>query len=211
MDGPFCLGVDLGGSAAMSAASGFWPATCALKAMATFPSVPGLAERGENDGVADLYDRMRSRGELFTSGGRVADVSALLQRVSDDWGRPAEISADRWRMAELEDSLGKVNFPQSQLSPRGQGFKDGAADVRLFREAALSDAVRPGESLLLTFAMSAARVVSDPAGNSKLAKSTEGGRRSRSRDDACAAAILAVAAGRRRASAPARAPRSFVA
>ena len=144
-------------------------------------------------------------------GGRSADISALLQRVADDWGSPSEISCDRWREAELRDALGKVNFPQSQLVPRGQGYRDGAQDVRLFREAVLSDAVYPGESLLLTFAMSSARVVSDTSGNSKLAKGVEGGRRSRSRDDAAAAAILAVAAGRRRANAPARAPRSFVA
>ena len=34
--------------------------------------------------------------------------------------------------------------------------------------------------------------LSDPAGNSKLAKGSEGGRRLRARDDAAAAAILAV-------------------
>ena len=211
MTGPWALGLDLGTNAAMCAAAGYWPETGALRTLALFPTEPNLRVRGEADGVDELYLRMAERGELFTAGGRAADVGALLQRVADDWGRPSEISADRWRMAELEDSLGKVNFPQSQLSPRGQGFKDGAADVRLFREAVLSDCVRPGVSLLLTFAMSAARVVSDPAGNSKLSKGCEGGRRSRSRDDAAAAAILAVAAGRRRASAPARAPRSFVA
>ena len=211
MIGPWALGLDLGTNAAMSAAAGFWPETGALRTMALFPTEPNLRARGVADGVDELYLRMAERGELFTAGGRAADVGALLQRVADDWGNPSEISCDRWREAELRDALGKVNFPQSQLSPRGQGFKDGAADVRLFREAALSDAVRPGESLLLTFAMSAARVVSDPSGNSKLAKSTEGGRRARSRDDAAAAAILAVAAGRRRASSPARAPRSFVA
>ena len=45
-------------------------------------------------------------------------------------------------------------------------------------------------------AMAGARVVTDPAGNSKLAKGGQG-RRMRCRDDA-AAAILAVAEGRRR-------------
>ena len=211
MSGPWALGIDLGGSAAMSAAAGFWPETGCLRTVAQFPSEPNLRIRGVTDGVDEMYLRMAERGELFTAGGRSADISALLQRVADDWGSPSEISCDRWREAELRDALGKVNFPQSQLVPRGQGYRDGAQDVRLFREAVLSDAVYPGESLLLTFAMSSARVVSDTSGNSKLAKGVEGGRRSRSRDDAAAAAILAVAAGRRRANAPARAPRSFVA
>ena len=59
----------------------------------------------------------------------------------------------------------------------------------------------PAASLLLTAAMSEARAVGDPAGNWKLAKSTQGGRRRRAKDDAAAAAILAVAIGTRRASA----------
>ena len=206
MDGPFSLGIDLGTNAAMCAAAGYWPETGALKAMAAFPSVPSLEERGEKDGVADLYTRLVSRGELFTAGGRAADVSALVRRVADDWGMPSVIACDRWRECELRDALDRAKFPQVPIEVRGQGFKDGAADVRVFR-----DAVAPGSSLLLCSAVSEARVISDPAGNSKLSKSTEGGRRSRSRDDAAAAAILSVAAGRRRANAPARAPRSFVA
>ena len=46
--------------------------------------------------------------------------------------------------------------------------------------------------------MANARTVSDVAGNAKLAKSAQGGRHSRSRDDAAAAAILAVALGWRK-------------
>ena len=47
----------------------------------------------------------------------------------------------------------------------------------------------------------------DPAGNEKLAKGREGWRRANARDDAAAAAILAVAEGSRRASAaPVREP-----
>ena len=211
MTGPFSLGIDLGGSASMSGAAGYWPETGALRAVATFPSNPGLRERGVADGVDQEYLRMQERGELFTSGGRIADVSALLRRVVDDWGTPALVAADRWREGELRDALDKAAFPHTEICVRGQGYKDGGQDVRDFRSAVLSDAVRPGESLLLTSAMASSRVISDPSGNVKLAKSAEGGRRARSRDDAAAAAILAVAAGRRRAIAPARAPRSFVA
>ena len=211
MNGPWALGLDLGTNAAMCAAAGYWPETGALRTMALFPTEPNLRVRGVADGVDEIYLRMAERGELFTAGGRAADVAALLRRVADDWGMPSVISLDRWREAEARDALDRAKFPHVPIEVRGQGFRDGAADVRAFREAVLSDDVRPGESLLLTFAMSAARVVSDPAGNSKLAKGVEGGRRSRSRDDAAAAAILAVAAGRRAASSPARAPRSFVA
>ena len=53
----------------------------------------------------------------------------------------------------------------------------------------------PWPSLLLRSAMSEARTISDPAGNAKLSKGAQGGRRLRARDDAAAAAVLAVAAG----------------
>ena len=57
----------------------------------------------------------------------------------------------------------------------------------------------PERSLLLSSAMANARIISDPAGNRKLAKGSQGGRHVRSRDDACAAAILAVSLGWRKA------------
>ena len=77
------------------------------------------------------------------------------------------------------------------------GYRDGAEDVRAFRRAAMDGEVTPVKSLLLRASMAEARTVSDPAGNAKLAKGGEGGRRERARDDAVAAAILAVSVGQR--------------
>ena len=62
----------------------------------------------------------------------------------------------------------------------------------------------PKPTKLLRYAMGEARVLMDPAGNAKLAKRAEGGRRSTARDDAAAAAILAVAAGVRQPTEPLR-------
>ena len=95
--------------------------------------------------------------------------------------------------------MGIRNVP---LIERGMGFKDGAEDVRDFRRAVLEGKVIPAKSLLLTAAMGEARVTMDPAGNAKLAKSSQGGRRKRAKDDAAAAAILSVAYGARRARRP---------
>ena len=205
--GRWALGLDLGTSAAMSAAAGYWPTTGALEAVACFPELPGLRERGQADGVGNLYERMVDRDELIVAGRRVSDISALLAEVRQRWGSPDVIICDRWREAELRDALENARFPLAALEVRGQGFKDGGEDVRDFREACLADAVKPSQSLLLTAAMSEARVVIDPAGNAKLSKNAQGGRRVRARDDAAAAAILAVGAGRRRARKDATAPR----
>ena len=193
----YCLGLDLGTSAAQSAAAAYWPDGGRLDCFAVFPKLPGLNERGRLDGVGGLYVKMAERGELLQLGKHTSDIGGLLREVLERWGAPISITVDRWREAELREALDVVRFPQVPLVIRGQGFKDGAEDVRFMRRAVMDGDVTPAVSLLLRNAMSEARVVTDAAGNSKLAKSTEGGRRLRARDDAAAAAILAIAAGSR--------------
>ena len=197
-DGPHVLGVDLGGSAAMSAACAFWPATGRLEAMAMFAAVPDLSKRGAADGVGTLYHRIAARGELVVVPGRVVPVAELLMEARMRWGTPGVIVADRYREAELRQGLADSSFPLASLSFRGQGFKDGGEDVRGFRRAVLAGRIVPGRSLLLRAAMAEAVTTADPSANEKLAKGSEGGRRARARDDAAAAAILAVAEGERR-------------
>ena len=211
--GGYCLGIDLGTSAAMSAAAAYHR-DGRLEVVAMFPEIPTLAARGLADGVGGQYQRMAERGELIVAGRRVTDIGALLAEALARWGRPAAVICDRWRAAELTEHLEGLRFPKAALLVRGQGFQDGGQDVRDFRRAVLSDLVRPAESLLLTSALAEARTVSDPAGNMKLSKGSQGGRRQRARDDAAAAAILAVSAGYREwhaAPRPSRARRSMLA
>lgn len=190
-------GIDLGGTAAQSAVACYWPETGALAALAAFGSSPNLAERGVRDGVEGLYVECGRRGELLTLGRRTVPVADLLAEALSRFGRPTVVVADRWREGELRDALEAARIPAADLVVRGQGFRDGGEDVRAFRRACAEGRVTPSPSLLLRAAMAEARTVSDPAGNSKLAKKTEGGRRSRAKDDAAAAAILAVSAGYR--------------
>ena len=192
--GPYVLGLDLGQSAAMSAAAAYWRGGD-LEAVAVFPEVPGLAARGLADGVGGLYRRMADRGELLQAGRRVSDIPSLLAECLGRWGRPAAVVADRWREAELRQHLEALRFPTVPLVVRGMGYRHGSEDVRAFRRAVLGGHVRPSESLLLRSALAEARVMVDPAGNAKLAKGSQGGRRQKARDDAAAAAMLAVGAG----------------
>ena len=201
--GPCIWGCDLGTSAAMSAIAAYWPATGRLECVAAFPVEPSLAARGLRDGVSTLYAECARRGELIQTGQRAADLGGLLREALDRFGRPALIVADRWREAELRDALDKASVPPTALQIRGQGFKDGGEDVRGFRRAVMEGKVTPAPAKLLRYAMAEARTLTDPAGNSKLAKHSEGGRRMRARDDAAAAAILAVAAGVRQPMRPA--------
>ena len=199
-------GLDLGTSAAQSAVAAYWPDSGRLEVMAAFPWEPSLHERGLRDGVGNLYILCLDRGELIRAGQCAVELELLFKRALQRFGAPAAIAADRWRDAEAYDALNKAGVPLAPFESRGQGYKDGAEDVRAFRRACLEGRVAPVESLLLRHAMSEARVVMDPAGNAKLAKMSEGGRRLRARDDAAAAAIVAVALGSRMEAKPARRP-----
>ncbi len=197
-EGRMALGLDLGSSAAMSAAAAYWPASGRLECFAAFPDTPNLADRGLRDGVGNLYQRMADRGELIHAGRRVASIPEVLAETQKRWGNADLIVCDTWREAELRQALEDASYPHSAaLVVRRQGFFDGGADVRKFRECCLDGRVKVKPSLLLRSAMAEARIVNDPAGNCKLSKGHEGGRRLKARDDAAAATILAVAVGTR--------------
>ena len=196
-EGPCVWGIDLGSGHAMSAVSSYWPATGRLECLAAFPDNPSLASRGAADHVGGVYQRMLERRELIVTPGRVVVVSDLLRAAMERFGSPDLVVADRWREGELRDGLDLAGVPASAFSPRGMGWKDGSSDVRGFRRACIEGRVRVHPSLLIRAALSEALTVSDPAGNQKLAKSSEGGRRQAAKDDAAAACILAIAAGER--------------
>ena len=189
----YVLGLDLGQNSALSAAVAYWPGDGFLDSFAVCPETPSLEDKGRADAVGRLYLDMARRGELIQAGARVADIDYLLRETLDRWGRPSAIVCDAWREAELRQILERIGFPMAALVVRRMGWKDGGEDVRRFRAACVDRRVRPKRSLLMRSCLSEARTVSDPAGNAKLAKS-----QFNKRDDAAAAAILAVAEGERR-------------
>ena len=128
-EGAVVWGVDLGGSAASSAIAAYWPDTGRLEAVAAFPAVPGVQERGLRDGVGRLYIEAVKRGELLLLGDRAVPVVALVRAALARWGKPSAIACDRWRDGELIEALNGAGV-RCPVDWRGQGFKDGAADVR---------------------------------------------------------------------------------
>lgn len=204
--GAVVVGIDLGGSASMSAAALYWPETSRLECYGTFPSEPGLLDRGQNDGVGDRYARMAERGELTTLGAKTVPVAAWLGEV---WRRiegeaVAAIVADRYKQAEISEAITRAGLT-SPVIWRGMGFKDGGEDVERFRRAVFDGQVRTAESLLMRSAIADAVCLRDPANNVKLVKG-----RSTGRIDAAAAAILAVAEGARRRARPVPRPMRLV-
>ena len=197
-EGPYVLGIDLGGTAAFSACSGYWPQTGRLEGFVACGTEPELSQRALADGVSGVYEAMRDAGELIQVGGRVVPVAALLREAVERFGLPAAIAADRFREGELTDGARLCGHRLPEPTWRGQGFRDGAEDVRTFRAAVLEGKVAVPVSLAMRAAFAEAKTVSDSAANEKLAKAGEGMKRRRGRDDLAASIVLSVAEGIRR-------------
>lgn len=197
--GPCVIGLDLGGSASMSAAAWFWPETGRLECHGTFPGNPGLDARGQSDAVGDLYVQMQQRRELTVLGDRTVPIvmwiGDVLARVVAE--PVACIVADRFKQSELGEAIDKAGN-RAPVIWRGMGFRDGNEDVERLRRMVFDGNVKSGESYLLRHAFAECVVLIDPAGNVKPAKG-----RSMGRIDAACAAMLAVAEGARMMTRPA--------
>ncbi|WP_375160348.1 terminase large subunit domain-containing protein [Bradyrhizobium sp. RDT46] len=198
--GPVVVGIDLGGSASMSAASFYWPETSRLECLGWFPSKPGLLDRGQSDGVGSRYVEMNNRGELFTLGDQTVPVAAWLSEVMRhiEGETIAAMVMDRYKQSELGEAIDRIGI-RSPLVWRGMGFKDGGEDIERFKRAVFDGKVKSRPSLLLRSAFADAVCLRDPANNAKLAKA-----RSTGRIDAAAATVVAVAEGARIAGRPAK-------
>ncbi|MGJ8586975.1 MAG: terminase TerL endonuclease subunit [Yoonia sp.] len=191
--GQVVIGIDLGGSASMTAAAFYWPETGRLEAIGTFPSKPSLADRGANDGVQGRYIEMQDRGELRTLGDQTVPIAPwLLQVMAHVDGEPvAALVLDRYKQAEVGEAIDKAGI-RAPIIWRGFGFKDGGEDCERFRRAAFDGKVQTTPSLLLRSAFADAVTLRDPSNNLKLAKA-----RSTGRIDAASATVIAVAEGAR--------------
>jgi len=196
--GDVVVGIDLGSSASMSAASFYWPESGRLEALATYPSKPGLLERGASDGVGDRYHVMNERGELSTLGDRTVPAAEWLLQVMKqiDGCHVKALILDRFKQSEMGDAIDKAQI-RAPVVWRGTGWRDGGEDCERFRRAAYDGLVKTAPSLLLRSAFGDAICLRDPANNLKLAKA-----RSNGRIDAVSATVLAVAEGVRRTSRP---------
>ena len=192
-EGPVVVGIDLGGSASMSAVAFYWPQTGRLEALGTFPSRPSLLDRGQTDGVGDRYVQMQGRGELSTLGDQTVPVAAWLVEIMKhiEGQSIAALVMDRYKQSEIGEAIDKTGI-RAPLVWRGQGFRDGGEDCERFRRNCYDGRVRSKPSLLLRSAFADAVCLKDPANNLKLAKA-----RSNGRIDPAAAAVLAVAEGAR--------------
>jgi phage terminase large subunit-like protein len=202
-EGQVVIGLDLGGSASMSAAALYWPQSTRLECYAWYPSKPSLLDRGHADGVASRYTEMARRGELSTLGVATVPVVPWLGEVMRhvEGETVAALVMDRYKQSELGEAIDRAGI-RCAIVWRGMGFKDGGEDAERFRRACFDGRVKAAPSLLLRSAFSDCVCLRDPANNIKLAKA-----RSLGRIDAASASVLAVAEGARILGRAVRKPR----
>lgn len=156
----------------------------------------GIAEKSRADRMP--YDRWAREGHLLTAPGRVVDYGYVADHLaalceSHDVRR---IAFDAWNFRHLRPYLERVGFREDQLDgdgaifvPMRQGFQTMSPALRDLEAAMLEGRLRHGMHPVLEMCAANAVVVSDPAGNRKLAKN-----KSRGRIDGMVALAMALSA-----------------
>ncbi|ASP22059.1 phage terminase [Antarctobacter heliothermus] len=170
---PCFIGLDLGGSAAMTAAVILYRESGVLRCLGAFPSEGlDLAARGKRDGIGSAYVTAAERGELFETSGAVTDLAEFLARLRDEVGNHPvlSISADRYRDAEFRTAMARaqIDWP---IVTRGTGPKDGDNDIRATRRLFLSGKAKLRRNLLLEAGLTEADVKVSTTGAMQLDKS----------------------------------------
>lgn len=169
---PCFIGLDLGGSAAQTAAAIVY-ASGFVRILAAFPSQPfDLAERGKRDGCGDLYLRGHAAGDLIETEGTVTDLPTFLAALVAKIGpHPvASVSCDRYRSEELRTALHRAGLPWKPRF-RGSGPRDGNADILATRRLFLAGAIKLHRSQLLEGALAETDVRVSFTGAAQLDKS----------------------------------------
>lgn len=191
--GPVVIGLDLGGSASMTAAALYWPLSGRLECYGAFPDDPPLAERGAADGCGGLYVEMERLGELRTFPGRVTPVDEFLLHLADRVAGSDSIKVvgDGYRRSENLQVLDKLGAGW-HFELRKGGAYDGAEDVRTAQKEIYEGVPKTLENLMLESAIAESSIERDRMGNGLLSMAHR-----RGRIDAIQATVLALAAGRR--------------
>ena len=188
VSGASIIGLDLGGSKSFTAVCFYNEENGHIDATAFVGKEPNLLERGEDDGVGDLYVRMEERGELIRSGNLITNMAEVLDYIADRAPDGSVLVGDRYRDAEFKEMLHNNRQHNFNYIARGVGTKDGSASIRALRRAVYQRKIKHTPSILLeTHLRNSIVKAVDMAGNPKLER-----RGQQARNDAAAALLMAV-------------------
>ena len=185
------IGIDIGGSNSMTAAVVIYPDTNYVETFAAFAGIPNLRQRGNEDGVGDLYERMAAERSLIVFDGyRVTPVTDFLKLVFDQLQNVeiVAVGADRFRKNEVVQAFEKISRVPN-LIWRGVGASqtaDGSHDVRAMQRAMKNAKYKMKRQLTWINAIAESEIRYDVGGNPALDK-----RRRASRIDVLQAGVIA--------------------
>lgn len=147
----------------------------------------GLHDKADKDRVP--YIAWRDSGHLAALPGRAIDKLAVLHKLAQiaSLYDVQEIAYDEWRIADLLMLIQQEGLAMPPLVPFRQGFKSMAPAVDEFERLLLGQHMRHDGNPVMTWNAANAVVVSDPAGNRKIAKE-----RATGRVDGIVAAVMAA-------------------
>lgn len=147
----------------------------------------GLHDKADRDRVP--YIAWRDAGHLEALAGRAINKKAVLHRLATLASQfdMQEIAYDRWRIEDFQALVADEGVSLPPLVPFGQGFKDMAPAVDEFERLLLGSDVRHDGNPVMTWCAANAVVMTDPAGNRKIAKE-----RAIGRVDGVVAAVMAA-------------------
>ncbi len=147
----------------------------------------GLHDKAAKDRVP--YLAWRDSGHLMAVPGRAIDKLAVLHKLAEivSLYDVQEIAYDEWRIADLLMLIQQEGLAMPKLTPFRQGFKSMAPAVDEFERMLLGGQMKHDGNPVMTWNAANAVVVSDPAGNRKVAKE-----RATGRVDGIVAAVMAA-------------------
>lgn len=150
---------------------------------------------GKRKGAKLLAFGTRPDGELHWFERMLSETDPAVFSMVFATERKCDPFNDWWWKGELTDACNLAGPRLPLPNRRGQGWKDGGQGIRAFKTELVEGRVYAPESLAMRAAFAEARVLLDPAGNEKLVKQAEAGRRAR--DDLANAIIMAISEGAR--------------
>jgi phage terminase large subunit-like protein len=179
-------GLDLSATSDLTAFALFFHTTGHVMVWGFLPELQ-VDQKERSDRVP--YRQWIDAGHVIATPGRAIDRRFVAARIAALIA-PYEcdvIAADRWMLAAFEQDADAAGLTV-QLEPFGQGFVSMAPAVVAFETAVLNGTLI-ADSPLLTWAVSNAHVLTDPAGNRKISKEYAASGR---RVDPLIAAIMAI-------------------
>lgn len=134
-----------------------------------------LDDRADSDRAP--YGMWRDQGFLRAIPGVSIDYNLVAREIFDEAQRMdlIQLAVDRWRLDMFTQECQALGGGLP-IVPYGQGFKDMAPAIDSLEHVVYEHRLRHGDNPVLTFCVSNAIVVKDPAGNKKLDKSKSTGR-----------------------------------